>query len=230
MTGILFGLGLRASAADPAAEARAAERLGFDFVSLADHPCGASPTNEAWTALCLIAAATSRIRVAPRVLGVPYRPPAMVAKMAETLSRLSGGRLILGLGGGYSDEEFRAFGLGVPSARQKVDGLEEAVAVIKGLWSQPRFTFAGGVYHTAAADLEPKPARPIPVWLGTVDERARAADSVVSGPPAAVAEQLAGFFRLGFTALSLTPAGPEPAEQAERLAREVMPAVTAAVS
>jgi alkanesulfonate monooxygenase SsuD/methylene tetrahydromethanopterin reductase-like flavin-dependent oxidoreductase (luciferase family) len=288
MTRILFGLGLRAAAADPAAEARAAERLGFDFVSLADHPCGASPTNEVWTALCWIAAATSRIRVAPRVLGVPYRPPAVVAKMAETLSRLSGGRLILGLGGGYSDEEFRAFGLGVPSARQKVDGLEEAVAVIKGLWSQPRFTFAGGVYHTAAADLEPKPARPIPVWLGTfgeralavtgkladgwipsygyvpperlpamrervlaaarqagrdpaaitcalhvqvrVDERARAADSVVSGPPAAVAEQLAGFIGLGFTALSLTPAGPEPAEQAERLAREVMPAVTAAVS
>jgi alkanesulfonate monooxygenase SsuD/methylene tetrahydromethanopterin reductase-like flavin-dependent oxidoreductase (luciferase family) len=288
MTGILFGLGLQAAApgTDPAVEARAAERLGFDFVSLPDHPCGANPTNEVWTALCWIAAATSRIRVATRVLGVPYRPPAMVAKMAETLGRLSGGRLILGLGGGYSDEEFRAFGLGVPSARQKVDGMAEAVEIITGLWSRPRFTFDGAVYRTAEADLEPKPAQPIPVWLGTfgeraldvtgkladgwipsygyvppqrlpamrervlaaaraagrdpaaitcalhvqvrVDERARAEDSMVSGPPDAVAERLTGLTRLGFTALSLTPAGPGPAEQAERLAREVMPAVTAA--
>jgi alkanesulfonate monooxygenase SsuD/methylene tetrahydromethanopterin reductase-like flavin-dependent oxidoreductase (luciferase family) len=77
--------------------------------------------------LTWIAAATSRIRIATRVLGVPYRPPAMVAKMAESLDRLSGGRLILGLGGGYSDAEFRAFGLTVPSPRDKVDGLQEAV-------------------------------------------------------------------------------------------------------
>ncbi len=287
MTNILFGLGIRASAAaggDPVAEARDAERLGFDFVSMADHPCGANPTYEAWTALCWIAASTSRIRIAPRVLGIPYRSPAMVAKMAETLGRLSGGRLILGLGGGHSDEEFRAFGLGVPSPRQKVDGMAEAIQIIKGLWSQPRFTFEGDLYQTAAADLEPKPARPIPIWLGTfgeralavtgrladgwipsygyvpperlpamrervlaaarqagrdpsritcalhlqvrVDEHAPPADSVVSGPPAAVAEQLIGFTRLGFTALSLTPAGPG-AEQAERLALEVRPAVTA---
>jgi alkanesulfonate monooxygenase SsuD/methylene tetrahydromethanopterin reductase-like flavin-dependent oxidoreductase (luciferase family) len=57
----------------------------------------------------------------------------MVAKMAETLDRLSGGRLILGLGGGYSDDEFRAFGLGVPTPREKVDGLGEAVRIIRGL-------------------------------------------------------------------------------------------------
>ena len=290
MTSILFGLGLRASPAaggDPVAEAREAERLGFHFVSMADHPCGANPTYETWTTLCWIAASTARIRIVPRVLGIPYRPPAMVAKMAETLGRLSGGRLILGLGGGYSDEEFRAFGLGVPSPRQKVDGMAEAIQVIKGLWTQPRFTFGGDLYQTAAADLEPKPAQPIPIWLGTFGERAlavtgRLADgwipsygyvpperlpvmrervlaaahqagrdpsritcalhlqvrvdehapmdgSVVSGPPAAVAEQLTGFIRLGFTALSLTPAGPE-AEQPERLAHEVMPAVTAEVS
>jgi hypothetical protein len=60
-----------------------------------------------------------------------------------------------------------------------------------------------------------------------VDERARTTDSLVSGPPSAVAEQLAKFASLGFTALSLTPAGPEPAKQAERLAREVIPAVKA---
>jgi alkanesulfonate monooxygenase SsuD/methylene tetrahydromethanopterin reductase-like flavin-dependent oxidoreductase (luciferase family) len=212
----------------------------------------------------------------------------MVAKMAETLDRLSGGRLILGLGGGYSDEEFRAFGLRVPSPRDKVTGLEEAILITRGLWSQPQFTFEGGLYRTEAADIEPKPAHRIPIWLGTfgnralavtgrladgwipshgnapperipamrerlfaaarevgrdpteitcayhiqveVGEQARTAPSVVSGPPEAVAEQLAGFVKLGFTALSLVPEGPARSEQTERLAREVIPAVRAAAA
>src|SRR5437867_5920593 len=118
MTELLFGLNVSTSAvpeADPVAQARRAEELGFDFVSANDHPSGTTPTFELWTMLAWIAAATSRIRVASRVLGVPYRPPAMVAKMAETLDRLSGGRLILGMGGGSGDEELRAFGLGVPT-------------------------------------------------------------------------------------------------------------------
>src|SRR6266705_6891153 len=136
MTDMLFGLGLSTSArpgTDPAADARRAEDLGFDFVSASDHPCGTHPTYETPTMLAFVAAATSRIRVATRVLGVPYRPPPMVAKMAETLDRLSGGRLILGLGGGYSDDEFRAFGLGTPTPRDKIDGLEEAIRIIRGL-------------------------------------------------------------------------------------------------
>lgn len=210
----------------------------------------------------------------------------MVAKMAETLHRLSDGRLILGLGGGYSDDEFRAFGLGVPSPGEKVRGMAEAIQIIRGLWSQPRFTFDGGIYRTDAADMEPKPAQDIPIWLGTfgeralavtgrladgwipsygymplaqvpamrarvlaaardagrdpaqltcafqmqirIDERARPAPGIVTGPPDAVAEQLAGFVKLGFTALSLTPNGEDATEQAERIAKEVMPAVRAA--
>jgi alkanesulfonate monooxygenase SsuD/methylene tetrahydromethanopterin reductase-like flavin-dependent oxidoreductase (luciferase family) len=289
VTGVLFGLGLPASAApgaDPVALAQRAEGLGFNFVSTSDHPCGTEPTYETWTLLSWIAAATSRIRVATRVLGVPYRPPPMVAKMAETLDRLSEGRLILGLGGGYSDEEFRAFGLPVPSPRDKVTGLEEAILITRGLWSRPRFTFDGHRYRTDDAAIEPKPGHRIPIWLGTFGDRALAvtgrladgwipshghappdrvpamrdrimaaareagrdpgeitcayhvqvrigtrpgsAPSVVAGPPAAVAETLAGFVRLGFTALSLTPDGPDQEEQAERIAREVIPAVRAA--
>ena len=112
---------------DPVRDAATAERLGFDFVSTSDHPRGTDPTYEVWTMLSWIAASTSTVRIATRVLGVPYRSPAMVAKMAETFDRLSGGRLILGLGGGYSDDEFRAFGLRVPTAREKVDGLAEAI-------------------------------------------------------------------------------------------------------
>ena len=174
---IEFGLNIPTSAGEgdnPIAEAIAAEELGFDFVSSSDHPGASAPTNETWTMLCLIAAATSRIRVATRVLGVPYRAPAMIAKMAETLHRLSGERLILGLGAGSADEEHRAFGLGVRSPKEKTDGLEEAVRIIRGLWSEREFSFSGRIYQTEAADLEPKPRRPIPIWLGTFAPRALA--------------------------------------------------------
>ena len=174
MAMLLFGLNVAASlgsVADPLAEARKAEELGFDFVSVNDHPCGTVPTHETWTMLAWMATGTSHIRVAPRVLGVPYRPPPMVAKMAATLDRLSGGRLILGLGGGSSDEEFRAFGLGVPTPREKIEGLEEAVRIIRGLWSEPDFTFEGTRYRTDRANIEPKPERRIPIWLGTLGPR-----------------------------------------------------------
>src|SRR5439155_16307681 len=116
-----------------------------------DHPCGTEPTFEVWTVLAWIAARTTRIRIATRVLGVPYRPPAVVAKMAETFDRLSNGRLILGLGGGHSDEEFRAFGLRVPTAREKVDGLAEAIEITRRLWSEDDVTFSGRLFRTEAA-------------------------------------------------------------------------------
>jgi probable F420-dependent oxidoreductase len=170
-----FGVNLPPSAAagtDPVAYAREAESLGYDFVSTSDHPCGTSPSFEVWTLLTWVAASTSRIGITTRVLGVPYRAPAMVAKMAESLSRLSGGRFTLGLGGGYSDEEFQAFGLGVPTPRQKVDGLGEAIQIMHGLWEQPEFTFHGDRYQIEAAAMEPKPAHRIPIWLGTYGPRA----------------------------------------------------------
>jgi alkanesulfonate monooxygenase SsuD/methylene tetrahydromethanopterin reductase-like flavin-dependent oxidoreductase (luciferase family) len=289
MPATLIGLNVSTAATpgtDPVAAARRAEELGFDLVSASDHLHGRQPTFEPWTMLSWIAAATSRVRVATRVLGVPYRHPAVVAKMAESFDRLSGGRLVLGLGGGAVDEEFRAFGLGVRSPRDKVDGLEEAVRIARGMWSRPGFTLQGRLYHTDGAELEPKPDRRIPIWLGTygdralaltgrladgwipslayappervavmrervmaaaeaagrdpgevtcaynvgvrVDERAEAGPSAVAGAPGAVTERLLGFLELGFTALSLIPVGPGEPEQAERLAREVVPALRAA--
>jgi len=288
---IAFGINLPTDAsngANPAALALRAEELGFDFVSSSDHPCGVQPSFETWTMLTWVAAATSRIRIATRVLGMPYRPPAMVAKMAETLNRLSDGRLILGLGGGYSDDEFRAFGLGVPSPREKVDGLEEGVTIIRGLWSEPAFSLSGRRYHTEEANIEPKPADPIPIWLGTfgpralsvtgrladgwipslpyappdevvglrervltaardagrdpteitcaynvdvvVDERAKSTSTLVAGPPKLVAEQIVSFTKLGFSAFNFMPSGERLAEQAERLAEEVIPLVREAVA
>jgi probable F420-dependent oxidoreductase len=286
MTDLKFGLNVPTSAApgaDPVAAAKHAEQLGFDFVSSNDHLHGASPNHETWTMLSWMAAATSRIHVASRVLAVPYRNPAVVAKMAETFDRLSGGRLILGLGGGYSDEEFRAFGLGERTPRDKVDGMEEAISIIRGLWSETGFSFDGRLYSTQDAELTPKPERRIPIWLGTygpralavtgrladgwiptyelappeqvtgmrdrvlkaateagrdsdeitsvynldvrVEENAEVEDFVIAGSAEQLAEQLAGFTKLGFMAMNLCPAGPDQSEQAERLATEVIPAI-----
>jgi alkanesulfonate monooxygenase SsuD/methylene tetrahydromethanopterin reductase-like flavin-dependent oxidoreductase (luciferase family) len=147
---MLFGLDISTSRdADPVAAAARAEALGFDFVSSSDHP-GAAGTREVWTMLTWVAARTERIRIATRVLGVPFRNPALTGRMAATLHELSGGRLILGLGGGSGDEEMRAFGIPVPTPREKVDGMAEAVETV-------RRDFAG------------------PVWLGTFGPRALAA-------------------------------------------------------
>lgn len=291
MTELLFGLNVFpsvTSGADPVSWAVKAEDLGFDFVSANDHIHGSEPRYEAWTMLSWIAAATSRIRVATRVLGVPYRNPAIVAKMAESFDRLSGGRLILGLGAGASDEEFRALGLEVRPPRDKLTGLDEAIRITRGLWAEKEFTFTGRIYRTDQAEIEPKPDRRIPIWLGTfgdralaltgrlaegwipslalappervpamrdrilaaardagrdpdeitcvynmeirVDERAEQSPSVVSGPPDAVAEQLVGFLRLGFTAFNFIPYGPDRDQQAERLAKEVIPRVRQAAA
>jgi alkanesulfonate monooxygenase SsuD/methylene tetrahydromethanopterin reductase-like flavin-dependent oxidoreductase (luciferase family) len=262
-----------------------AEDLGFDFISASDHLHGSSPTFEPWTLLSWIAAKTSRIRVLTRVLGMPYRSPPVVAKMAETLDRLSGGRVILGMGGGYSDEEFRAFGLGEWTPRDKVDGLGEAVRIARGLWSERRFSFGGRLHRTEDAELEPKPEHRIPIWVGTfgtralamtgrladgwipslgfappeevtvmrdqvlaaargagrrpeditciynlevrVDEHAGPEQSLVSGSPETVARQLSGFAKIGFQGFNFIAVGPDSDQQAERLAREVIPLVRA---
>lgn len=157
---------------DPVEDARHAERLGFDFVTCWDHLHGDTPSYETWTLLTWIAARTDRIRIATNVLGLPYRHPTVTAKMAETLQRLSGGRLILGLGGGGSDVEFSSWGLNIRSPREKVDALEEAIRVVHAMWAEPEFTFEGRHYRTKVAQMEPKPDAPIPIWLGVYGKRA----------------------------------------------------------
>lgn len=178
MTALTVGLGVSTSPGpdtNPIDEAILAESVGFDFVSASDHLHGETPTYEPWSLLTWIAASTSRLRVATRVLAVPYRAPAVTAKMAETVDRLSNGRLILGLGAGYLDAEFLAFGLPASSfkpLRDKIDGMEEAIRLIRGLWTQRQTTYGGRIYHSTAARLEPKPLHPIPIWLGTYGARA----------------------------------------------------------
>lgn len=154
------------------AEAQHAESLGFGLFCVADHLHGAYPTPEPWTALSWIAAVTERIGVMTNVLGLPYRAPAVTAKMAETLDRLSGGRLVLGLGTGGYDGEFAAFGLSQRTPGEKVTALGEAVQIIRGLWRDPGFSFDGEHFVARDARIEPRPAHPIPVWLGTYGPRA----------------------------------------------------------
>jgi alkanesulfonate monooxygenase SsuD/methylene tetrahydromethanopterin reductase-like flavin-dependent oxidoreductase (luciferase family) len=177
MTDLSFGVGVPSPAApgdDPAGFAQEAERLGYDFVSAADHPCGRNPSYETTTMLTWIAARTSRIKVASRVLAVPFRRPAMVAKLAASLDLLSGGRFILGLGAGYSDEEITALGGPVLSPGEKIDGLAEAIQVIRGAWTHPGYTQHGRHHSVRDLEMEPKPSLPIPIWLGTFGPRALA--------------------------------------------------------
>lgn len=167
-----FGVSLTAAPGeDVVAQARRAESLGFDLVTVTDHLHGKQPVYETWTALTWVAASTERIRVAPDVLALPYRSPAVVAKMAESLDRLSAGRLVLALGGGGNDAAFRAFGLPQRSPGEKVEALYEALQVIRGLWSAESFSFEGRHFTVRQARIEPRPERAIPIWLGVYGNR-----------------------------------------------------------
>jgi alkanesulfonate monooxygenase SsuD/methylene tetrahydromethanopterin reductase-like flavin-dependent oxidoreductase (luciferase family) len=174
VTSLLLGLNLSTSAAsgaDPVADAIEAERLGFDFVSANDHPMGSSPTHELWTLLAWVAARTSTLKVASRVAGVPYRNPAVLAKMAASLQTLSGGRLILGIGGGSSDEGIAAVGAGKLTPREKIDRFEDALRIMSGLWSESGFSYEGRAYSVRDATIDPRPSEPIPIWTGAFGER-----------------------------------------------------------
>ena len=219
MTDLIFGVGVPTSAApgdDPVGMALEAERLGFDFVSAADHPIGSSPSYETTTMLTWIAAHTSQINVASRVLGVPFRRPAMVAKFAASLDLLSGGRFILGLGAGYSDQEIAGV-VGGPamSPAEKIEGLSEAIKVVLGAWTRSGYSQRGNHHSVSDLTMEPRPAHPIPVWLGTFGPRA--AEQVVS--------QLRRLLAIGFTGFNFLVSGPDQRGTMRRTAEEVLPAV-----
>jgi len=167
-----FGVDL--SGDDPASDAQHAESLGFDVATFhGDVLQGNRVALEAWTTMTWAAARTTTLRVSSNVLAMPNRHPAVLAKMAETLDRLSGGRLILAIGAGaaMNADAFRAFGLRWTTAGEAVDALEEAIDVMCGLWTQPELTHTGRYFQTTAAQLRPRPDRPIPIWLGAYGPR-----------------------------------------------------------
>jgi len=159
---------------DLRARADVVERLGYESLWLDDHfwfPTRPDENHlEVWTALSALAVATSRIVLGPLVLCQSYRSPALLAKMAATLADVAPGRLALGLGAGWMEEEYRAYGYAFPAARTRLEQLEEAVEVLRRLWRDPRATFEGVHYRVEEAPQLPKPGR-LPLVLGGASDR-----------------------------------------------------------
>ena len=158
------------------AMARAAEEVGFDTLWLGDHLLyryGDGSTRgpwEVWTMLAAIAASTSTIRLGPLVAATAFHAPPMLAKLAATVDEISGGRLILGLGAGWNDTEFRAFGFPFD---HRVSRFEEAFTIIRTLLREGRIDFDGQFFQARDAELLPPPARPggPPIMVGSVGPR-----------------------------------------------------------
>ena len=146
----------------------------FTTVWISDHfQFAAKPTVEGWTLLTYLAAAFPRFRYGHLVLGQSYRNPALLAKMAATLQELTGGRFILGLGAGWHEEEYRAYGYEYPETPERLRMLRESLQVIKAMWTQDEATFEGRFYSVRGAINEPKPVqRPHPpIWIGGGGEK-----------------------------------------------------------
>jgi len=140
------------------------ERLGFHSVWTSDHVIGmyANPGDnrfECWTTLAAIAGATSRIGLGQLVLCNPFRHPPLLAKESATLDAISGGRLILGLGTGWHEPEFRAYGYPFESPATRVRRLDEAARIIKMMWTQESPSFRGKHYQIEEAYCAPKPVK-----------------------------------------------------------------------
>jgi F420-dependent oxidoreductase-like protein len=172
----------------------------FDHLWLMDHfvtgtgtAIGSEgPCMEGWTALAALAQVTSRVRLGILVSGNTYRHPAVLAKMATTVDHISGGRLEFGLGGGWHIYEHGAFAIPFYTTRERLERLDEAVQVIKLLWTQPRPTFQGRYYQLDQPPYNPpnvqQPHPPILVGGGgerrTLRTVARHADAAnVTGTP-----------------------------------------------
>src|ERR1700682_252624 len=165
--GLLFGLSVPPTARDHAAilaTAEQADDLGLDIISFQDHPYQAAFL-DAWTLLSYVAGRTHHIRLFPNVANIPLRPPAVLARSAAALVILSGGRVALGLGGGYFIEPIIAMGGTRRTMPELVDALEEAILVIRALWKPGRAVHLEGKYYSlAGAPPGPPPPRPVLTW------------------------------------------------------------------
>ncbi|MEA2439435.1 MAG: hypothetical protein QOH76_859 [Thermoleophilaceae bacterium] len=149
----------------------AAERAGLDLVGIQDHPYQRRFL-DTWSLIPFLAARTERIRFFPDVANLPLRPPAVMAKAAATIDLLSGGRFELGLGAGAFWEGIGAMGGPVRSGKESVDALEEAIEVIRLMWSGERsVSYEGKHYSLDGLHPGPAPAHPIGIWLGAYGPR-----------------------------------------------------------
>jgi alkanesulfonate monooxygenase SsuD/methylene tetrahydromethanopterin reductase-like flavin-dependent oxidoreductase (luciferase family) len=122
-------------------------------------------TIEAWTTIIYLLSRYEKMRMGTIVLSQGYRSPALLAKMAANAQWLSGGRFILGIGAGWKENEYHAYGYNFPPDRVRLDQLEEAVQVIRAMWSSEKPTFQGKYYHIQDAFCNPRPAPP-PLMIG----------------------------------------------------------------
>jgi F420-dependent oxidoreductase-like protein len=156
---------------------RHAEATGWDGIWYADHfmPDGDSnrtPYPESWTTLSALAVSVPRIRIGPLVTGNTYRHPAVLAKMASSVDHISGGRLVLGLGAGWQENEHRQYGIPFYTVKERLERLAEACELIKSLFAFETTTFNGKHYQLANAVLEPKPLqKPLPLLIGGGGEK-----------------------------------------------------------
>ena len=140
-----------------------ADRLGFDTAWGHDHLLNqddvSAPEDEGWTALAALLALTTRIRGGLMVSSNTFRHPSVLAKMATTVDVISGGRLDVGIGAGWFEDEHRQYGLLLPPVGERMRRLEEACRIIKALWTERRATVEGEYYQVRDAYCEPKPVQ-----------------------------------------------------------------------
>ena len=140
------------------------ERSGWDIACVTDHFMPNTKEREgamleSWSTLSALAALVPRLRVGTIVLGNTYRHPAVVAKMAAQVDVISGGRLLLGMGAGWQENEHAAYGIPFYTMKERLERLDEACEVMRSLWTKKRSDFTGRYYQLADAPLDPKPVQ-----------------------------------------------------------------------
>ncbi|MFE5286721.1 LLM class F420-dependent oxidoreductase [Nocardia sp. NPDC056611] len=130
-------------------------------------------THEAWTLMSALAASTSRIRLGQMCTAISYRNPAYLAKVAATVDLISGGRVEMGIGGGWYDHEWRAYGYGFPSAGERLGRLDEGVQIFRQAWTTGKATLDGKHYQVDGAIVRPLPVQEggIPIWVAGGGEK-----------------------------------------------------------
>jgi alkanesulfonate monooxygenase SsuD/methylene tetrahydromethanopterin reductase-like flavin-dependent oxidoreductase (luciferase family) len=139
----------------------------FPSVWMADHlQFGDADMLEGWTIIAYLAGRHPELQFGHTVLAQSFRNPALLAKMAATLQFLSGGRLVFGIGTGWNEQEYRSYGYAFPPPGVRVAELDEALQIIKALWTEKQATFAGRHYRITEAYCEPKPDPIPPIMIG----------------------------------------------------------------
>lgn len=167
--------GVTARWSDLAAMSKLAEDVGFDSVWVTDHFIHREETVtrgpwECWSLLSAIAAVTNRVEIGPLVICTGFRNPALLAKMADTVEEISNGRLILGIGAGWNEPEYKAFGYPFD---HRFDRFEEALTIIHGLLRTGHIDFEGTYYQARDCELRPRGPRleGPPIMIGTTGKR-----------------------------------------------------------